>query len=81
MDEIIEALRSAGAMVQLYQPFVKTNILVVGYKRRNYLLLVMAPGEEPNQQILDDWPGQLTVVRSVEEALGTIGAEVYKIDG
>lgn len=81
-SEIVEALRAVGATVQ-HLHFVGKGCpdLLVGYRLKNHLLEVKSG---PKDNLTPDeaewhasWRGRpVTVVRSAEEALRTIGAEV-----
>lgn len=73
--EIITALRAVGATVQPLSAKGCPDLLV-GYKGVNYLLEVKTgkaklTEDEQTWHIL--WQGQVTIVRSVEDALAIIG--------
>lgn len=80
---IVAALRRVGASVTstagVGNGFVD---LVVGYRKRNYLLEVKDGSKAPSQRKLTDdeeewhaaWRGDAFVVESVEQALRVIGA-------
>ena len=80
---ICAGLRAVGA--QPYQLDRPTDLLV-GYRGKNYLLEVKLPEgpkggkshSKPNpsqDRFLRTWPGQVDVVRTLEEALHAIGAK------
>lgn len=76
---IIEALKLAGATVQsITQVGHGCPDLLVGYRRRSFLLEVKTPEGVPNEAQIDwhlRWQGPpVAVVRSPEEALRAIGA-------
>jgi Holliday junction resolvase len=78
--EIVQALRAAGATVELLHT-VGAGVpdLMVGVNQTNYLLEVKtAKGKLTKDQVVwhAAWKGQVAVVRTVEEALAVIGAEV-----
>ena len=76
--EIIEALRAVGATVQSLDERGVPD-LVVGFRQSTYLLEVKtAKGKLTKDQVVwhAAWKGQVAVVRTVEEALAVIGAEV-----
>lgn len=80
--EIVDALRRAGATVQVLSNVGKgCPDLLVGYDGDNYLLEVkdgskaasrvkLTPDEE---RWYDDWDGQVAVVYSIEGALRVVG--------
>ena len=81
--DIVEALRSAGATVQhLHQLGQGCPDLLIGFRDRNYLLEIKDGRLSPSRRRLTAqeadwaraWRGQVTVVESVQEALGAIGA-------
>lgn len=76
--DIVEVLRQVGASVQhLHHVGQGCPDLLVGYRGRNYLLEVKtAKGglTEDEQRWIAQWRGQADVVRSVEDALASIGA-------
>jgi Holliday junction resolvase len=76
--EIIEALRAVGATVQSLDERGVPD-LVVGFRGVSYLIEVKtAKGKLTRDQVAwhAGWKGQVAVVRTVEEALAVIGAEV-----
>jgi hypothetical protein len=79
-DEIVEALKAAGAKVRRLD-FID---LLVGFRRRNYLLEVKNPKRKGKDmahrmkqaQWRAEWPGQAAEVTTVEEALAVLGMGV-----
>ena len=85
-DTIIQALLSAGAVVQSLAPVgVGCPDLLVGYGGTNYLIEVKNPGVDPNQRRLTRpqvkfhawWKqaGQVAIAETPKQALEVIGAE------
>lgn len=76
--DIVAALRQAGATVQHLHAVGKgCPDLLVGFRMRNYLLEVKTEtGELTGDQVhwFSKWNGQCSVVRTVDQALKTIGA-------
>lgn len=81
-DEIVKALRDAGATVAITSAVHKGfPDLVVGFKGRTYLLEVKDGRKIPSAQKLTpdqvrffaEWEGHAAVVNSVEAALAAIG--------
>jgi hypothetical protein len=76
--EIVEALRQAGASVQLLHAVGEgCPDLAVGYRGQTYFIEVKTPGgslNEREQKWHQQWRGHVAVVRSAEEALRVIGA-------
>lgn len=74
--EIVEALETAGATVVRLSAGNVPDLLV-GYMGVNLLFEIKAekgklrPGQE---RFIEDWCGQVTVVRSIDDALRAIGA-------
>lgn len=74
--EIILALRRAGASVERISMRGVPDLLV-GFRGVNYLMEVKtAKGRLDDEQITwhDNWYGQNTIVRTVDDALRIIGA-------
>ena len=76
--EIVEALRAAGAVVEVCsrvgQGFAD---LVVGKHGRVWFMEVKADGgklTEPEREFMARWSDNYAIVRSVDEALRVIGA-------
>jgi hypothetical protein len=83
--EVVAALRSAGATVQLLHAVGDgCPDLLVGYRGGNYLLEVKDGSKPPSAQKLtpqqeiwhQDWRGHRVVVNSPEAALAAIGVIV-----
>lgn len=73
--EIIEALRAAGASVQALSIRGCADLLV-GIDGGNYLLEIKVAKGKLTPDEIDwhtSWNGQVTIVRSVEDALAAIG--------
>ena len=71
--EIVDALRAVGASVLL----IDDIDLVVGFRGVNYLLEVKTATGKLNkkqEKFFRGWLGQVNIVRTVEQALGLIGA-------
>jgi Holliday junction resolvase len=77
-SSIVQALREAGATVQLLHKVGQgCPDIVAGYMKRNYMLEVKLPDTDLNELQVKwhrNWFGQVAVVRSAEEALIAIGA-------
>lgn len=83
--QIVQALRAVGATVQhLHQVGAGCPDLMVGYRRRTFLLEVKDPAQQPSRQRLTPdeetwhrvWKGlPVETVRTVAEALRAIGAQ------
>jgi hypothetical protein len=80
---IVEALRGVGATVTHTHMVGKGFVdIVVGYRRRNYLLEIKDPSQPKSKRVLtpdekewhDTWRGNAYVVETVSEALLVIGA-------
>lgn len=80
---IVQALRQVGARVQLLHAVGRgCPDLLVGFRGLNVLLEVKDGSKPPSARKLtadeqawhDDWPGQVAVVASADEALTAIGA-------
>jgi hypothetical protein len=81
--EIVEALRAAGASVQILAAVGGgCPDLLVGYRGHNYLMEVKDDAKPPSKRGLTDkqkewirkWRGSWTRVENVRDALQTIGA-------
>lgn len=75
-DSIVATLRSAGATV-IVSDLAKLPDLIVGYRRRTYLLEVKTEYgklSKDQQEFFEAWAGHAVVVRSSLEALREIGA-------
>lgn len=81
-DEIVEALRAAGASVAITSAQHKGfPDLVVGYDGKTYLMEVKDGSKVPSKQRLTpdqerffaDWKGHVCVVNSVDAALAVLG--------
>ena len=75
--EIIDALEKIGCTVVA----IRTPVdLLVGYRKRNFLIEVKRPGEkvrtESQRRFLEDWNGQVRVCSSPEEAIRLV-TEAY----
>ena len=71
--EIVKALRAVGASVLL----IDDIDLIVGFRGVNYLLEVKTAKGRLNkkqEKFFRGWVGQVNIVRTVEQALGLIGA-------
>ncbi len=84
-QEIMRALREVGAsVVSLHRVGQGVPDLLVGYRGQNFLLEVKNPGgkgrrlTEKEAEFIKTWRGQVAVVASPEEALKTIGVEVWE---
>lgn len=70
--EIVNALEKVGATVyRLHTPLD----LLVGYRRKTYLIEVKVPGKKLNKkqkEFIAGWRGQHAVVESIEQALKVI---------
>lgn len=68
--EIIDALKAIGCSVLAIRMPVD---LLVGYRKRNFLLEVKRPGQKPRTEtqrnFLADWSGQVRIVETAEEAI------------
>lgn len=80
-SEIVEALRAAGASVQLLHAVGKgCPDILVGYQSENYLLEIKSGERNRNRLTLDEevwidaWEGQVEVVCDPIDALMVIGA-------
>lgn len=69
-QEIVDALRKIGCQVVAIGTPVD---LLCGFRAKNFLLEVKRPGEKPRtaaqKQFLKNWPGQVRVVTTPEEAI------------
>lgn len=76
--EIVEALRGIGASVEITSQVGKGfPDLAVGFRGNTYLLEVKGPKGKltPDQvRFHQAWNGHIAVVRTVDEALVTVGA-------
>lgn len=76
-EEIVTALRSAGATVQSLAPIGKgCPDLLVSFRQGMFLLEVKSGKEQPNELQRKwhiAWQAPVYVVRSAEEALGVVG--------
>jgi hypothetical protein len=78
--EIVEALEQVNATVlHLHQVGKGCPDILVGYRGRNYLIEIKAPGHgtdltEDELAFHISWSGQVDVATSPEEALRVIGA-------
>lgn len=81
--EIVKALRQIGATVELLHRVGKgCPDLLVGYRGKNWLLEIKDGNKPPSERTLtpdqvtwhQTWQGTVQVVKSVDEALGTVGA-------
>lgn len=79
-QDIISALREAGATVIIVSRVPHFVDLVVGYKGRTYLLEVKEEGKNlrPEQkEFFDSWNGGImAMVRTVQEALKICGMQM-----
>ena len=82
-EAVVEGLRKAGASVAITSSLGKGfPDIVVGFRRRNYLLEIKNPEQPPKKRLLTKdedifhmaWTGQISIVETTEEALRTIGA-------
>jgi len=83
-QEIVDALRQIGCQVEIIGRPVD---LLVGYKSRygrfNFLIEVKVPGaytdkrQDAQRRFLKDWPGQVRVCSSPEEAIRLV-TRAYK---
>ena len=68
--EIVDALKKIGCQVVAIGTPVD---LLVGYRKRNFLIEVKRPGEkvrtDTQRRFLADWPGQARICSSPEEAI------------
>ena len=72
-QEIVDALRAVGASVLL----IDDIDLIVGFRGVNYLLEVKTATGKLNkkqEKFFRGWVGQVNIVRTVDQALGLIGA-------
>ena len=71
-SDIVDALRAIGCDVEVIGRPVD---LLVGYRKRNFLLEIKRPGVKPRKDQQDqqdwirDWKGQVRVCSSPEEAI------------
>ena len=69
-QEIIDALKQIGCSVVAIGTPVD---LLVGLRKRNFLIEVKRPGEKPRtkaqREFLKNWEGQVRVCQSAEEAI------------
>lgn len=76
-NQIVSALRDAGCLVvSLASVGLGIPDLLVGFRRKNYLMEVKGPKGELNelQEVFHRrWEGQVAVVRTPEEALRVVG--------
>lgn len=76
--EIVDALRKIGCQVIAIGSPVD---LLVGYRKRNFLIEVKRPGEKPRtqaqKQFLANWTGQVRICSSPEEAIKLV-THAYK---
>lgn len=82
-SEIVKGLRAVGASVQSIAAVGKgAPDLLVGTKRRNYLLEVKNSDMPPSKRKLTEaeaawhqcWRGQVSIVHSLDEALAVINS-------
>jgi hypothetical protein len=80
--EIVAALRKVGATVEILSGVGKgCPDLLVGYKKRNYLMEVKDGDKVPSARRLtsderewhDEWRGDVLIVESIDQALAAIG--------
>ena len=80
-NQIVDALRKAGAVVRIISQGDGIPDLLVGYKGYTILMEVKDGDKvpsarkltEPEQKFFDDWRGgMLVVINSVEEAIETL---------
>jgi hypothetical protein len=73
--DLVRQLRQIpGAAVIVWD---EAGDLILGYRGRNYLLEVKAPGGRPTDSqktLLADWPGQFDLVYSLDDVLAIIRA-------
>ena len=71
--EIVEALRAAGASVQILSGVGHgCPDIIAGLKGRNWLFEIKAPNGKMTKDEIEwekSWRGQYTIVRTVEQAL------------
>ena len=83
--EIVKALRDAGCgVVDLHAVGNDFPDIIAGRSRRNILIEIKSDNGRltPGQAIFHrDWPGQIAIARSVEEALEIVGIAVYTTGG
>lgn len=76
--EIVDALKQIGCSVETIGRPVD---LLVGYRKRNFLIEVKRPGEkvrtETQRGFLADWNGQVRICSSPEEAIRLV-TRAYK---
>jgi len=79
--EIVAALRHVGASVQdLHEVGKGCPDILVGYRGRNYLIEIKAPGGRLNKRERewhDRWDGLVFTVWTIEGALDIIQAAAY----
>ena len=79
--EIVAALESIGAtVVRLDKPLD----LLVGYRKKNWLLEVKAEGGRltaDQVRFLETWPGQAAVIREPEEAIRIVTGASIEMQG
>ncbi len=66
--EIVEYFQKRGFSVERLNTPLD---LLIGYKKRNYLVEVKMPNKNLNknqQEFTDSWKGQFIIIRSVEQA-------------
>ena len=81
--EVVKALRKIGAKVQhLHTVGAGCPDLLVGYRRKNYLLEVKVKGGQMGLAQIEwaeTWPGEVHTVRTPEEAVSAvIGKEAMR---
>ena len=78
-QEIIDALKKIGCTVVAIGTPVD---LLVGYRKRNFLIEVKRPGEkvrtETQRDFLADWKGQVRICSTVGEAIRLVTC-AYKV--
>lgn len=73
--EIVEGLRKIGASVEIESAKGRPDLLV-GFRRKNFLMEVKAPGGELTPAQLDffaTWRGQAAIVETLEDARKVLG--------
>jgi hypothetical protein len=76
--QIVQSLRDIGATVQsLANVGAGCPDILVGFRGANYLIEIKRPGKRLRQNQRDwhnNWRGEVTTVRSIDEALRVVGA-------
>lgn len=80
-NEIVKALRSAGATVRIVSSVSNFVDIVVGFRGQNYLMEIKDGNKPPSGQMLTpgefkfqvEWEGNVSNINSIDSALAAIG--------